>query len=155
MSAALLLPQSFDVGMRTGVVAASVVTVAGARGARWLLAASVGVTAGAAATAMHGAALHAGPIARLAPGRPTVDVQLKLMRDPVSVRSRSGRRLVVADATVSAVRRPRDAWSSDRAPIVVFAIDSQWLGVLPGQRLTAPRRPAPPKPRGAVAPVPV
>jgi competence protein ComEC len=150
---ALLLADSVGVIVRVCGVTALVAVVAAARRHRWVLAAAVGVTAGAAATAVHVAALHSGPVARLAPGRPTVDVQLKLVRDPVSVRSHTGRRLVVADATVSAVRRPGDAWRPDRAPVVVFAIDSRWLGLLPGQRMVVSGRLAPPKSGDVVAAV--
>jgi competence protein ComEC len=153
ISVALLLPTPVGLTVRTGVIAASAAVVAVARRHRWLLAGAVGVTAGAAATAAHVAALHSGPVARLAPDRPTVDVALKLVRDPVSVRSHSGRRLVVADATVNAVRRPREAWRPDRAPVVVFAVDSRWLGLLPGQRLVVSGRLAPPKPGDPVAAV--
>jgi len=71
----------------------------------------------------------------------------------VSVRSHAGRRLVVADATVAAVRRPGGGWQTESAPVVVFAVDSQWLGLLPGQRLQASGRLAPPKPGDAVAAV--
>jgi len=118
-----------------------------------MLGVAVGVTVGAAATAVHVAALHSGPVARLAPGRPAVDVRLTLVRDPVSVHSHTGRRLVVADATVAAVRRPGGGWRSDRAPVVVFAVGTSWLGLLPGQRVLASGRLAPPKPDDAVAAV--
>src|SRR4051794_33303030 len=153
IGAALLLPAPAGVIVRAAIVAASVAVVTAVRRRRWLLATAVGVTAGAAATAVHVAALHTGPVARLAPGRPTVDVRLKLVRDPVAVRSHTGRRLVVAEATVTAVRRPGDAWRADRAPVVVFAVSSQWLGLLPGQWVTTSGRLATPRPGDTVAAV--
>ncbi|HET7530571.1 MAG TPA: ComEC/Rec2 family competence protein, partial [Mycobacteriales bacterium] len=111
----------------------------------------VGVAAGAAAAAVHVAALHTGAVARLAPSRPSVDVQLRLVRDPVAVLARSGRRFVVADATVTAVRRPGASWQPDAAPVVVFGVDPRWLGLLPGQRLQASGRLAAPRPGDDVA----
>src|SRR4051794_2924446 len=153
IGAALLLPAPAGVIVRAAIVAASVAVVTAVRRRRWLLAAAVGLTAGAAATAVHVGVLHTGPVARLAPDRPTVDVRLKLVRDPVAVRSHTGRRLVVAEATVTAVRRPGDAWRADRAPVVVFAVSSQWLGLLPGQWVTTSGRLATPRPGDTVAAV--
>ncbi|HET7309786.1 MAG TPA: ComEC/Rec2 family competence protein [Mycobacteriales bacterium] len=141
---------------RAAIVAALVaLLLAGAIGARsrWVSAMAIGVAAGAAVTAVHVAALHTGPVARLAPGKPHVDLRLRLVRDPVAVRSRSGRRLVVADATAIAVRRPAGGWQSDKAPVVVFAVGTGWLGLLPGQRVEASGRLAPPRPGDLVAAV--
>ena len=153
IAVASLLPAPVGLDERVGVVGAVVGVVAVVRRRRWLLALAVGVTVGAAATAVHVAALRSGPVARLAPDRPAVDVRLKLVRDPVSVHSRTGRRLVVADATVTAIRRAGGGWQADGAPVVVFAVDSEWLGLLPGQRMQGSGRLAPPKPGDAVAAV--
>jgi competence protein ComEC len=125
-----------------GLVLAVVVLV---RNRPWLLALAVGVAVGAAAMAVHLAALHSGPVARLAPGKPHVDLRLRLVRDAASVRSHTGRRLIVLDATAEQVRHPGGGWQSDRAPLVVFAVDSRWLGLLPGQRVEAEGRLAPPR----------
>src|SRR5207248_649429 len=102
-------------------------------------------------TGLHVAALRAGPVAALAHDRASVDVVLVLVRDPMKVHSRHGRTLVVADATVLAVRRPTTTWVHAHAPVVVFGTDTRWLGLLPGQRVRASARILPPRPGDAVA----
>ena len=146
-----------SVPVRTTGVLAGVTLLAGLvalKGRRkWLVALTIGASAGAATTAVHVAGLHMGPVARLAPGQPHVDVRLRLVRDPVAVHSHTGRRLVVADATALAVRRPGSSWLPDHAAIVVFAVDSRWLGLLPGQQVEVQGRLAPPRPGDVVAAV--
>jgi competence protein ComEC len=44
-------------------------------------------------------------------------------------------------------------WLRDRAPVVVFAAGSSWLGLLPGQRVTAEVKLRPPRPGDTVAAV--
>jgi competence protein ComEC len=131
-------------------------TVAAAAGATALMlgwgrrrvaaAAGLGVAAGAASMTVHVAALQRGPVALLSRLHGHAEVALRLVRDPVTVTSRSGRRLVVADATATAVRStPTTNWEADHAPVVVFALGSGWLGLLPGQRITVTGRLAPPR----------
>ena len=150
---ALLVPASTSTIAGAALMAAVISAVAALRRRRWMLAVAVGITVGAATTVVHVTALRTGSVARLAPSRPVVEVHLRLVRDPVSVRSRTGRHLVVADATVDAVRRPSGAWHADHAPVVIFALDSRWLGLLPGQRLTAQGRLGAARPGDAVAAV--
>ena len=152
-AAAVLMSTSVQATVVVAVLAL-LVGLAAATGRRpWVVASAIGVCAGAAAMAVHLAGLHAGPVARLAPGRPHVDVRLRLVRDPIAVRSHTGRRLVVVDATATAVRRPGGDWQPDGAAVVVFAVDSRWLGLLPGQRLEAAGRLAPPRPGDVVSAV--
>ncbi|HET6816029.1 MAG TPA: ComEC/Rec2 family competence protein [Mycobacteriales bacterium] len=152
-TAAVLMPMSVHRAVGTAGAGIVVAALAMQRRRRWVSAAAIGVAGGAAVLAVHAAALHTGPVARLAPARSHVEVQLRLVRDPVTVRSHSGRRLVVADATATAVRRPGGEWRSDRAPVVVFAVDSSWVGLLPGQRVDVGARLAPPRRGDTVAAV--
>lgn len=116
-------------------------------------AACLGVAAGATAMGMHVAALHRGPVAALARSERTAELGIRLVRDPVEVRSRSGHRLLVADATAYAVRQPGGSWQSSSAPVTMFAVAGPWLGLLPGQRLTVTARLRPPRPGDLVAAV--
>ncbi|MGN6795788.1 MAG: hypothetical protein ACTHJW_25620, partial [Streptosporangiaceae bacterium] len=72
--------------------------------------------------ALHVAALHRGPVAALARSEQTVELGLRLDRDPVEVHSHTGRRLIVADATAYAVRRSDGSWQSSNTPVTMFAI---------------------------------
>ncbi|HEX4654743.1 MAG TPA: ComEC/Rec2 family competence protein [Mycobacteriales bacterium] len=110
---------------------------------RWSLpaaAALLGCAGGAAAMAMHLAALHRGPVASYARTSSAVQLQLTVVRDPVEVRASTGRGLTVIDATVHAVRRDDGEWLADRAPVTMFAVAGHWLGLLPGQRVTVDAR---------------
>ena len=51
------------------------------------------------------------------------------------------------------VRRPGGPWQGDRAPVVVFAVDTRWLGLLPGQQVETEGRLAPPRPGDVVTAV--
>ncbi|MDQ1706347.1 MAG: competence protein ComEC, partial [Frankiaceae bacterium] len=116
--------------------------------------AALGVALGAAAMAVHLSALRSGPVASLARDKTSVELALRLVRDPVEVTGRSGRRLVLADATATAVRaRGSSGWLADRAPVVVFVVAGRWLGLLPGQRLVVSGRLAPPRPGDTVSAV--
>ena len=108
-------------------------------------AACFGLAAGAASMAMHVAALHRGPVAELAQSERTVELGIRLTRDPVEVHSHSGRRLLVADATAYALRQRDGMWQPVHAPVTMFAITGQWLGLLPGQRLTVVAKLRPPR----------
>ena len=108
-------------------------------------AACLGLAAGAASMAMHVAALHRGPVAELAQSERTVELGIRLVRDPVEVHSHSGQRLFVADATAYALRRYDGSWQPVHAPVTMFAITGQWLGLLPGQRLTVVAKLRPPR----------
>jgi competence protein ComEC len=156
ITAAVVMSTSVRTAAVTGAVGlatAAVVLAQPRRRRHWLLAVAVGVSAGAAATAVHLVALRTGPVARLAPGAPHVDVRLRLVRDPVAVTSHTGGRLVVADATAEAVRGPGGSWQDDRAPLVVFSVDRSWLGLLPGQRAEVSGRLGPPRPGDLVTAV--
>ena len=102
---------------------------------------------------LHVAALHRGPVAALARADRTVELAVRLVRDPVAVHSRTGRRLLVADATATAVRLPDGGWQSANAPVTLFAVAGSWLGLLPGQRLTVTARLRPPRPDDLVSAV--
>jgi competence protein ComEC len=71
---------------------------------------------------------------------------LTLVRDPIEVHASTGRTLTVIDATAHGLRRDDGGWQPDDAPVTVFAVAGNWLGLLPGQRvvvdarLHAPRR---------------
>jgi competence protein ComEC len=153
VAAAVLMSMSVRVALVVALVALLVGLVALMGRRRWVVALAIGVAAGAAAVGIHVAGLHAGPVARLAPGKAHVDLRLRLVRDPVAVRSHTGRHLVVVDATALAVRRPGAGWQGDRAPIVVLAVDSSWLDLLPGQQVEAAGRLAPPRPGDVVTAV--
>lgn len=137
------------------LVAAAVLTgAAAAVRHRWVLvAAAVGAAAGGATVGVHLTALRTGPVADAAGRHAQVDLRLRLVRDPAVVTGRGGRRLVVADATATAVRDAGGGWRADRAPVVVFVPGSGWLGLLPGQRLAATGRLLPPRAGDTVAAV--
>lgn len=121
---------------------------------RWVLvAAAVGAAAGGATVGVHLVALRSGPVADAAGRHAHVDLRVRLVRDPAVVTGRSGRRLVVADATATAVRADGGRWQADRAPVVVFVPGSGWLGLLPGQQLTTTGRLLPPRAGDTVAAV--
>jgi competence protein ComEC len=118
-----------------------------------VVAAALGCAAGAAAMSMHLAALHRGPVAALARDDASVEMRLKLVRDPMQVTARTGRPLSVVDATATAVRRGDGSWQSDHAPVTVFAVAGHWLGLLPGQHVTVEARLRPPRRGDLVAAV--
>jgi competence protein ComEC len=118
-----------------------------------LASACVGLGCGAAAIGLHVAALHRGPVASLARTDRTVELALRLVRDPAQVRSSTGRPLIVTDATASAVRVLDGAWRSANAPVTLFAVTGPWLGLLPGQHLTVTARLRPPRPGDLVSAV--
>lgn len=105
-----------------------------------VVAAAAGCAAGAAAMTTHVAALHRGPVAALARDDATVELRLKLVRDPVEVSARTGRTLTVVDATATGVRRDHGTWQGDHAPVTVFAVAGHWVGLLPGQQVTVDGR---------------
>ena len=142
--------------LAAGSVLAGVVGFAASgrgRTAMVVAATCLGIAGGAAAMGMHVAALHRGPVASLARSEQTVELGMRLVRDPVEVHSHSGRRLVVADATAFAVRRSDGSWQSSNAPVTMFAMTGPWIGLLPGQRLTVVARLRPPRPGDLVAAV--
>lgn len=156
VSAAVLQTQSVRVGAVTAVV--GLVAAAAALGARRrhrlvATAAALGCAGGAAAMAMHLAALHRGPVAVEARADAAVELRLKLVRDPAQVSARTGRSLTVVDATAVALRRPDGNWQPDHAPVTVFAIAGHWLGLLPGQQVTVDARLRAPRPGDLVAAV--
>lgn len=147
--------QTAPVGRTTTVVAlAGLVALSAGIGRRLLTAGlALGVVIGGSAMALHVAALHRGPVATLVGQPASVALQLTLVRDPFPVESATGRRLVVAEATVTAVRGDGRAWLADRAPVVVFAVGGGWLGLLPGQRLEVDARLRQPRAGDTVAAV--
>src|SRR5205823_11366175 len=83
--------------LAAGSVLAGVVGYAASgrgRTAMVVAATCLGVAGCAAAMGMHVAALHRGPVASLARSEQTVELGMRLVRDPVEVHSHSGRRLV-------------------------------------------------------------
>ena len=119
-------------GVAGGVASVSAAGVAAALALRrlstaWLL---LGVTIGAAATALHIHALRSATISTLIGRRETATVEMTLVRDPVELTGAHGFRFVLAAATVTRIDgRP------DRAPVTVLAHGPAWIGLLPGQRL--------------------
>jgi competence protein ComEC len=114
---------------------------------------ALGVVAGGSAMALHVSALQHGPTAALAERSASAQLRLTLVRDPLPIRSHRGRGLVVANATVTAVRIGHGPWLDDRVPVVVFAAGGGWLGLLPGQRLEVDARLRPPRSGDTVAAV--
>ena len=140
------------------VVVALGVAVAAASRKRWrhrlvVVSAALGCAGGGAAMTVHLAALHRGPVARAASTSESVELRLKLVRDPAVVKARTGRPLTVADATALGVRRADGQWEGDHAPVTVFAVAGHWLGLLPGQQLTVDARLRPPRRGDLVAAV--
>lgn len=149
------LPRHAAVLAVASLVVAAVALAGRVRRAAGAIVASgcLGVACGAAAMGLHLAALHRGPVAALARAERTVELQVRLVRDPVAVHSRTGRRLYVADATATAVRPPDGAWQSASSPVTLFAMSGSWLGLLPGQRLDVTARLRPPRTSDLVAAV--
>ena len=160
-----------DEPVRRGVAIAVVAAVAGLaslalfgldarvrrRTVRVVAGAGLGVACGAAAMTVHLAALHRGPVAAYAATGDTVELRLRLVRDPAQVHARTGRTLTVVNATATAVRRNpaggAAGWQPDRAPVTVFAIAGHWLGLLPGQQATVEARLRRPRPGDLVTAV--
>ncbi|HEU5033167.1 MAG TPA: ComEC/Rec2 family competence protein [Mycobacteriales bacterium] len=154
-AAAAALP-AIPADLRWPLVAAGLAAtlVAAARRHLAAIAAAVGLAAGAAAVTVQLAALDRGAVATLARAHADVELTVRLVRDPALVTAkRSGRHLVVADATVTHVRRDHGPQLADRAPVVLFAVGSGWLGLLPGQQLRVHARLAPPRAGDDVAAV--
>src|SRR4051812_191891 len=99
MSAAILQSQPVRAGAVTAAAGIVVALVAWARLRLVVVAAAFGCAAGAAAMATHLAALHRGPVAAFARDGGNVEMQLTLVRDPIEVRSSTGRAMTVVDAT--------------------------------------------------------
>lgn len=95
----------------------------------------LGAAVGGASMAVHRTALERGAVAALARDRITVDLELTLVRDPIATTASTGRHFTVIDATATRVRRGREPWVHDRAPVTVFAVAGRWTGLLPGQRV--------------------
>ena len=115
---------------------------------------AVGVVVGAAATGVHRAGLERGPVAALAARQGVVELRVHLVRDPLRVMSSAGRPMTVVDVTVDAVRAGAGApWLPDHAPVTVFAVAGQWLGLLPGQRADVTAKLRPPRGGDVVAAV--
>ena len=147
LAAAGLVTRSVTCAVVVAAAAAAVAGVGALAGRRAVAVAAVGVAAGASASAVHLAGVRDGPVPAAAHRHARADVSARLVRDPVMVKSRRGRRLVVANATVTALTSEGDhgvTWRTS-APVVVFSTDPAWLGLLPGQRLRAHGRLAPPR----------
>ena len=156
LTAATLQSRPVQAGVDVVVLAVVAVVVAAHFGGRHrmaLVAAGLGCAGGAAAMAMHLAALHQGPVAAAARTGGMVELRLKLVRDPVEVSARTGRSLTVADATALAVRRSDAPWTGDHAPVTLFAVAGHWLGLLPGQQVTIDARLRKPRPGDLVSAV--
>ena len=156
LAAAVLQSRSAHAGFTVAVVA--LVVAAAATRMTWhhrlvLVAAGLGCAGGAAAMAMHLAALHRGPVAAEARTGGTAELRLKLVRDPVEVTASTGRPLTVVDATALGVRRGDGSWQGAHAPVTVFAVAGHWLGLLPGQQVTVEARLRAPRPGDLVAAV--
>jgi competence protein ComEC len=157
LTAAVLQTRSVRIGVIVALVAGSAALLALSQPWRRhrlvIVAAGLGCAGGAAAMAMHLAALHRGPVAADARTSSTVELRLQLVRDPAEVSARTGRTLTVADATALGVRRDSGPWLGDHAAVTVFALAGHWLGLLPGQQLTVDARLRPPRPGDLVTAV--
>lgn len=132
--AATALGTVIPVAITVRIAGAAVVAMVVARRRPRAVALTAGVAAGSLAAAWHVAALHRGPVPRLAARHDDVEVVARLVRDPQLVTTRFGQPLMLADATVTSVRVT--GWSRAGSPVLILADDATgWTGLLPGQRL--------------------
>ncbi len=103
--------------------------------------AAVAVTCGT--SAVRSAARETSPLTAWAEQRRTVTVDLELDADP-HLLAGSGRPRIVADATVTAVHEGARIVRLD-APVLLFAPEEGWRGLLPGQPVRARMGTAPPE----------
>lgn len=118
------------------------VAVRALRPTRWVVvAASLGVSCGAVATAARVGERDAEPLAGLAAGHRTVQVGLRVSDDPRLGRSTAGRApTVIVPARLTWLRTADGATVELGARVLVLASDRGWLGLLPGQRVEATGR---------------
>jgi competence protein ComEC len=112
---------------------------------------------GAAVAGLRVVSLHAGPIDDWAADAAVVTAQMVVTADPqrvvaASSRSQRGGDLFVVRARIVHVAG-RGLRVRVRTPVVVFASDGRWAGLLPGQRLTTTGRLGPAGAGDAVAAV--
>ena len=112
---------------------------------------------GAAVAGLRVLSLHAGPIDEWAADAAVVTAQLVVTADPQRVVVAPGRSQRGGDQFVVRVRiehvAGRGVRVRVRTPVLVFASGTRWVGLLPGQRLTATGRLGPARPGDAVAAV--
>ena len=105
----------------------------------------LGLVTGAASAAARTSLRDADPLATLARERVTAAVELVVADDPRPLRSaRIGPPALLVPARLTRLASDRGATRLD-ARVVVFATDEAWRGLLPGQRLAATVRLAPPR----------
>ncbi|MEW2382916.1 ComEC/Rec2 family competence protein [Micromonospora sp. NPDC047707] len=153
-----------QLGARTAVLVALVAAVAAGAGALHLLgrlgrpaapvrrhgwiavAVLLGVVCGASATAARVAVRDAAPVRALVESGATVTADLVVRDDPRAVRGVPGRPAMFLVPVESTRFVGPDGGSVEaRVRVLVLATDPAWRGLLPGQRLTAEGRLAPPR----------
>ncbi|QGN47305.1 ComEC/Rec2 family competence protein [Micromonospora sp. WMMD558] len=153
-----------QLGARTAVLVALVAAVAAGAGALHLLgrlgrpaapvrrhgwiavAVLLGVVCGASATAARVAVRDAAPVRALVEAGATVTADLVVRDDPRAVRGVPGRPAMFLVPVESTRFVGPDGGSVEaRVRVLVLATDPAWRGLLPGQRLTAEGRLAPPR----------
>jgi competence protein ComEC len=121
------------------LLALAVLVLAAWRRAFAVVAIAAGLMLGAAAAAMHEAALHSGPVAAAVRSHhPYADLVLTLVRDPSRRVGHAGRSYTLVDATVTSV-----AGRPAHDPVLVIAHGPGWQDLLPGQRVRLAARLAP------------
>ncbi|MFI0796435.1 ComEC/Rec2 family competence protein [Micromonospora rubida] len=101
----------------------------------------LGVVCGAAATAARLVVRDAPAVRSLVDDRATVDAELVVRDDPRPVRGVAGRpATLLVRADLVALTGPDGARVAAPVRVLVLAADPAWLGLLPGQRLTAEGR---------------
>jgi competence protein ComEC len=111
-----------------------------------IAAALLGIACGAAATGARTAARDAEPIASLARAQASVRAELTVTDDPRLVPATAGPPTYVVAAELTRLAPTSAAGAVELSVrIVVFATDPGWRGLLPGQRVRAAGRLAPPR----------
>ncbi|MGN9809081.1 ComEC/Rec2 family competence protein [Micromonospora sp. BQ11] len=111
-----------------------------------VVAALIGVVCGASATAARLAVRDAAPVRALVEADAVVTAELVVRDDPRPVRGAPGRPAILLVATRSTGVTGGDGRRVEASVrVLVLASDPGWRGLLPGQRLTARGRLAPPR----------
>jgi competence protein ComEC len=115
------------------------------RPTRWVVvAALLGVSCGAVATAARAGERDAEPLAGLAAGHRTVQLGLRISDDPRLGRQTAGRSpTVIVPARLAWLRTADGTRVELGARVLVLAADRGWLGLLPGQRVETSGRLSP------------
>jgi competence protein ComEC len=142
--ATLALPASVGAAVGIGALIGAVGTVASRRAPAATVTLVLGCAGAAAlATAVRVAATEDSPLAALANDRTRVTADLVVAEEPRALRAGSGPPRVALAADVKGVTAAGRDWSLS-GRVLVLAPAEGWRGLLPGQRLRADGRLAPP-----------